>query len=145
MPHGSLLSIKRETAMHKQYVIHGDLTRIINVSGDRQRVWDALSEFRTHISIDLQNQHNANHMFSGPIGIVGTFYMKFPKDIPRRKRPLQAIHTRKPTMSSLIYFLEHIGFGVLFGNTTMIASVEARKFYTIDTPRVEMQIFTIDN
>ncbi len=129
--------------MHKKYIIHGDLTHLAKVFGDRQRVWDMISEFRTRISIDLTNQHDAS-LFSGPIGMIGTFYLVYPKDIPRQKRTNEAIHTRKPTMSSLIYFLEHIGFGILFSSSTSIASVEVQKLFTKENPRVELEIFSLN-
>lgn len=128
--------------MHKKYIIEGDLTHLAKVFGDRQRVWDMISEFRTRIAIDLINQHNAS-LFSGPIGMIGSFYLVYPKDIPRHKRTNQSIHIRKPTMSSLIYFLEHIGFGILFNSSTSIASVEVRKFFTKENPRVELEIFSL--
>ncbi len=130
--------------MRKNYVLEGDLTKYSKIFEDRRRVWDAISEFRTRVAIDLKNQHNTTALFSGPIGIVGTFYLLYPKDIPQRKRVDNVIHTRRPPMSSLIYFLEHIGFGILFGSCNTIASVEARKVYTIMNARVEIEIFSIE-
>lgn len=129
--------------MHKRYVIEGDVSRIAKVFGDRQRIWDTISEFKARAAIDLLNQHNTKTLFTGPIGIVGTFYLLYPKDISTRKRVDHAVHTRRPTMSSLIYFLEHIGFGILFGNTASIAFVECNKVFTLDNARVEIEVFTL--
>lgn len=131
--------------MHKHYVLAGDLTKYANIFGDkqRQRIWDAIAEFKMRSTIDLLNQHNTSIKFTGPIGIRGTFYLFYPKDISTKKRVDQAIHTRRPTMSSLIYFLEHIGFGILFGNTASIAFIECNKVYTIKDARVEIEIFTL--
>jgi hypothetical protein len=131
--------------MHKRYVLEGDLTKYATIFGDkhRQRVWDAIAEFKTRSTINLLNQHNTSAKFNGPIGIVGTFYLYYPKDVSFSKRVDQALHTRKPPMSSLVYFLEHLGFGILFGNTCSIAFIKCNKLFTLDNPRVEIEIFTL--
>jgi hypothetical protein len=131
--------------MHKKYIIEGDLTRYAAIVGNkhRQRIWDAIAEFKMRSTIDLLNQHNGSAKFHGPIGIIGTFYLLYPKDVNIHKRVDHAIHTRKPTMSTLIYFLEHIGFGILFGNTASIASIACNKVYTLNDARVEIEIFSM--
>jgi len=130
--------------MHKKYVIEGDLTQYIKPFDDRQRVWDAIAEFRSKVCIDLLNQHNGSLLFTGPIAIIGSFYFTFPKGIAKHKRVCDIPHTRRPTMSSLIYFVEHMASGILFGNGINIASIECNKIYTIGRARVEMEIMTMD-
>jgi hypothetical protein len=131
--------------MHKKYILKGDLTRYATIfeGRNRQRIWDSINEFKEHSKIDLENQHSKSDKFTGPIGIIGTFYLLYPKDVSVHKRTDLALHNRKPTMSSLIYFLEHIGFGILFGNIYSIAFIECNKVFTLDKPRVEIEIFTI--
>src|SRR5229473_5689856 len=115
--------------MHKKYTMKGDLTRYAAIfeGKHRQRIWDAICDFKSKSSIDLINQHGSSAQFKGPIGIIGTFYLLYPKDVRVPTRIDQSSHVRKPTMSSLIYFLEHIGFGILFGSTTSIAFIECNK------------------
>lgn len=129
--------------MHKRYVIEGDLTKYVKPFDDRQRVWDAIAEFKNKATIDLLNQHNGSNLFSGPIHMVGHFYFHYPKDIAKKKRFGDIYNTRRPTISSLIYFLEHLGSGIMFGNGITIAKLECKKIYTIGRPRVEIDIWTI--
>ncbi len=129
--------------MHKHYVIEGDLTKFAKIFEDRRRVWDAINEFRTYTSIDLSNQHNSTTLFSGPIHVKAKFYLYHPKDIPQGKRVGGIYHTRRPTMSSLIYFLEQLASGILFGSGLSIASVECTKVYTLERARVEIEIHSL--
>ena len=132
--------------MHKKYTMKGDLTKYAAIfeGKHRQRIWDAICDFKSRSSIDLLNQHGATQKFSGPIGIIGTFYLLYPKDVRIHNRVDQSCHTRKPTMSSLIYFLEHIGYGLLYSNTTSIAFIECNKVFTLNDARVEIEIFNVE-
>lgn len=128
--------------MHKHYLIKGDLTRCVKIfDEDRRRIWDSMAEFRTRVAIELINQHNSHTMFTGPIGINCNFYLLYPKDVGVKKRVDHAVHTRLPPISSLIYFLEHLGFGILFGNTSKIVEVNCKKIFTLKDPRVEFEIY----
>lgn len=130
--------------MRKTYIIKGDLTKCVKIfDEDRRRIWDSMSEFRARVAIDLANQHGSGWIFSGPIGMNCTFYLLYPKDVGVKKRVDDVPHTRLPPMSSLIYFMEHLGFTILFGNTSKIVEVNCQKKFTLENPRVEFEIFTM--
>lgn len=131
--------------MHKKYIIKGDVTRYANIfeGKQRQRIWESIASFKNRAVRDMEFQHDDSPRFVGPIGIIGTFYLLYTKDISVPTRVDHIIHTRKPTMSSLIYFLEHIGFGVLFNKTVSVAFIECNKEYTLKDPRIEIEVFNL--
>lgn len=128
--------------MHKRYVIEGDLTDA-RIFDDARRTWDAITDFRLKIGIDLRNQHASPSMFKGPIHVICNFYLLYPKDVSHDKRVNNSHHTRRPTMSCLIYFLERIATGIIFGNCVIISSLTCNKIFTLDNPRVELEIYSL--
>jgi len=128
--------------MHKKYVIDGDLTDA-RIFTDERRTWDAITYLKSKIGIDLRNQHASPLMFKGPISIICTFYLLYPKDISHKNRIDNAFHTRHPTMSCLVYFLERIATGIIFGNCVIISSITCNKIFTLDNPHVELEVYSL--
>lgn len=128
--------------MHKKYVLECDLSDS-RVFTDKRRTWDSVAALKGHIHVDLERQHGVTNMFKGPIHIVCNFYLLYPKDIPHVRRFDNRYHIRRPTMSCLIYFLERIATGIIFGNCVTIASMTCNKIFTLDNPRVELEVYSL--
>ena len=96
------------------------------------------------MSINLASQHDKDPLFEGPVHLDITFFMPIPVKTPRKRanEMLDAPCFFKPDLSNLIKFLEDLGSGVLYKDDAIIASVSAKKVYSIN-PRTEFSISSL--
>jgi len=75
--------------------------------------------------------------------LVVEYHMPIPKSYSKRKakEALRGPHTKKPDLSNLIKFTEDAFNGMVWKDDSIIAEIEARKFYS-ETPKT---VFKIEN
>jgi Holliday junction resolvase RusA-like endonuclease len=127
-----------------KYIVPGDFSHFISFFGHKKRIWDIVSEFKTRFSIELTNQHN-NVLFTGPVHITTAFYFPYPRYSTKYRHLDQVLHTDRPCMSALIYFIEHVSLGILFDNSCIISALNCSKLYVKNNPRIEIEITSLKN
>lgn len=124
------------------YVILGNLAAFSRMDMDKKRIWDATTTFRAKSAIQLETQHGNKPKFEGPLHIDCVFFLEFPGPKHLSHKHTGNYHLVKPYMSVLMYFLEHIGIGILFSEGSSIASVTSKKVYDLNA-RTEFTIHPI--
>ena len=128
--------------LQRKYVVKGDFSHFVSFFGDKKRIWDIVAEFRTRFIIELSNQHN-NILFTGPVHINSAFYFPYPRYTKMYRHLDQVLHTDRPCMSALVYFIEHTSLGILFDNSCIISALNCSKIYVKNNPRIEIEITSL--
>ena len=126
----------------KLYVINGDITSLTR-STDKKRIWDYINTFRINNHISLQHQHGNAKKLAGPLHLECIFYLPFPGTDTKGKIYKNRYHLTKPYLSGLLLLVEAIGVDIIYRSTAHIASVQTKKLYDNDNPRVEFRLFEI--
>ena len=131
-----------KTSRSHTYVIEGNLAAFSRMDMDKKRIWDATTAFRAKSAIQLEKQHGSKPKFDGPLHIDCIFFLEYPGAKNIAKKVSGQYHLIKPYMSVLMYFLEHVGIGILFAEGSSISSVSSRKVYDIRA-RTEFTVYEI--
>ena len=138
-----LSSVKRRTmdtnSRNNTYIITGNLAAFSRMDMDKKRIWDATTTFRAKSAIQLETQHGSKPKFEGPLHIDCVFFLEYPGAKYLAQKHVGNYHLIKPYMSVLMYFLEHVGIGILFTEGSSIASVTSKKVYDLNA-RTEFTI-----
>src|SRR5690606_24424714 len=125
-----------------RYVVEGKPIALQRVRFTGSHCWDSQKDLKRRINFDLETQHDNLPLLSGPLRLVITFYF----EISRRAGKQQLLcksHSSRPDLSNLIKFIEDIATGILYGDDSLIAEIEARKCY--DTiARTEFELIQLE-
>lgn len=123
------------------YVLPGTPTPLARPRfGKNARVYNSQrTEMLIH-GLQIKEQHKGKPLYTGPLHVNATFYMKLPK-MPReqQKRMEQHYHTSPCDLDNLIKKILDVCNGVLFEDDRIISSVFAQKVYDYN-PRTEFNI-----
>jgi Holliday junction resolvase RusA-like endonuclease len=137
----------------KTYIIEGNPTALKRprYSSKTNRMYNPQRSHMLVISISLQNQHDNDPIFEGPLHMDVTFYMPYSSRVSKRKinKVREAIANNQPVnylpadtrpdLDNLIKLLADCCTGVLYQNDAIITSITAKKVYD-DNPRTEFSI-----
>lgn len=98
-------------------------------------VYDPQKSEKERSQFELKMQHGARKFISGPLELIITFFMKIPESKKRTVKPY-LYHPIKPDLSNLIKFVEDVATGILYEDDSIIASIQAVKYYAL-VPRTE--------
>ena len=124
------------------YIIEGDVTPLTR-STDKKRIWDFITAFRLTNHISLQHQHGEFDKLEGPLHLESIFYLPFQGSTIKSKQYKNRYHLTKPYLSGLLILVEAVGVDIIFRSTSNIVSVETKKLYDSERPRVEFRLFEI--
>ena len=117
-----------------RYVIKGDPIPLSKHKSTSSTLWDKMRENKRFYSISLENQQNNKPLPYTPIEMNIIFYMPPDKDEEK-----SLYHDSKPTLISLINFIEAVAVGTIYPNNKILSSITAKKIYDYN-PRTEIII-----
>lgn len=117
-----------------KFIIVGEPFPLSRNKSMTSSLWDQMKEKKIYYSIELENQRGSHPLFTGPIDIELTFYLK-PKIAERGNKH----HLKKPDLTALIYFIERISQGTIYKKCCTINNLHAKKLYDV-SPRTEINI-----
>jgi len=120
-----------------KYVIPGDPIGHLRNREANTRVIDGYHLQKTMYRNHLEQQHNEQPLFDGPLHLDIYFYFAYP-----RKQLFSTWHTEQPLLSNLMIFIEKAAHEVLFGNVGKVCSATINKQYE-DKARTEITISQI--
>ena len=123
------------------YIIDGDLSLFTRFDMDKKRMWDLTSSFKINNRLALKEQHGDKELLNGPLHLDCTFFIRFRGSVCKSVEYHNKPHAQNPRLSALMILLEAVGTGVLFEHASSIVSVDARKYYDSERPRVEFKLF----
>ena|SRR5882724_1223602 len=126
-----------------QYTIFGDLTSLVRNDMNKKRMWDFIMQFKVSNHISLQHQHGEYDKLEGPLHLDCTFYLPFHGSTVKGKEYKNRYHLAKPYLSGLLILVESVGVDIIFRSSANIASIDTKKLYDSDKPRVEFKLFEI--
>lgn len=127
--------------MTKRYVIPGMPMSLKNVSPSRRNIWDTNKSIKLTARNYLEDQNEYGALYSGALILDIDFFFSLPPNLCKQS-PI--CHTQKPTLTSLIKFVEEVASGVLFDDDCFIAHINATKTYS-EHPRTEFTLLEIKN
>ncbi len=127
--------------MIKRYVIPGIPTPFRSISPSRRNVWDTQKSIKLSARNHLEYQHANIYLYNGPLILDIDFFFSLPPNLCKSSPHL---HIQKPTLTSLIRFVEEVASGVLFDDDCFIAQINATKIYS-ENPRTEFTLIEIKN
>lgn len=133
------------TAHIHSYTILGDPLKLARSTGPyRSRNWNADKEQQVMFTIELTNQHNDAPLLTGPLQLIVSFYCPPPKLLTHAKqaRLLNTWMITKPSLGTLMSFIEYACHGIVFGDEALIVDVRSVKIYD-EQPRTELQIIPL--
>jgi len=144
---------KAHTYMSQVYILLGDPIPLARprLSGDGRRVYDS-QRLLKHIFIkELQKQHAGKPLYTGPLHLDVTFYLRIPKSSIKRMESIKGqYHVFKPDTDNLVKFCGDISSmkdmddkHVLMHDDCIISVITARKIYDLN-PRTEFTITQLE-
>lgn len=130
-----------ETKSDYKYVINMDLTPFVRSDMNKKRIWDLTSKFKVNSRVSLLDQHGDRELLEGPLHMDCTFYLKFRGSIAKSKEFQDLPHLCRPYLSGLLLLLEAVGVDIIFKSASSIMSIDTRKYYDSENPRVEFMLF----
>lgn len=124
------------TSFH--YCIMGDPTLISNSHYARGRVFNVLHETRLVLYTTINNQHDDQLLFIGPLHLNVTFYFPYPSNFQKNKAA-KHYHTCKPSLEDSVKCLASLCKGICYTSNYAIASMQAEKVYD-KNPRTEFTL-----
>lgn len=103
--------------------------------------YDPQSYEKKRAALELKLQHRSKPLFTGPLELVITFFMKIPKSRQKSTKPFDYHHC-KPDLSNLIKFVEDVANDILYADDALIASITSVKYYD-SVPRTEFIILPL--
>ncbi len=131
----------REDHSAYKYILDVDLTPFVRSDMNKKRMWDLTSKFKVNSRVSLLDQHAGRDLLEGPLHLDCTFYLKFRGSITKSKDFQYLPHMCRPYLSGLLVLLEAVGVDVIFKSASFIMSIDARKYYDSESPRVEFMLF----
>jgi len=140
------LSNVEESPEKLTYTIPGDPVplarcRVMRTKTGALTFYDSQKNLKVCAGIYLQQQHDENNQFSGPVSLDVTFYVYLPQH--RRKTDPRCEgypHSYKPDLSNLLKFIEDLITDVeIWKDDCIIAHINARKIYS-SNPRTVLTI-----
>ena len=117
----------------KKFEILGNPVPLARARTNKGRFYDSQKQLKVHWRNELENQHQEEPFFCGPLFLEIIFFMP----IPKHSRDLRGFHHHiRPDLSNLIKFIEDAAQGVLYEDDAIIASISAEKRYD-NEPRTE--------
>lgn len=126
-----------------RYVIKGDPVAWARAGRCGTRMYDTQKNLKIVLGIMIRNQHNDLPLYTGPLQLLVTFYMKTPQRIRNLKKFEGKFTHTKPDLSNLIKFIEDTCTGILYHDDALIASINADRRYSFE-PRTEFIIRQLD-
>lgn len=131
--------IKRE----KKYIIQGDPVPLARprFSPRSKAIFDPQKSQKLFAQISLEQQHDNEPLFEGPVHIDMIFYMPAPKVISVKRKELLVgkYHIFTPDTDNCIKYVCDICVPIIMGNDCIVASINAVKLYDM-IPRTEFTI-----
>ena len=109
--------------MKKSYVFYGDPLAMKFRALDRFQHAHQKQQ-QTTMAIDLQEQHEQDRMFDGPLSFEITFYMKMANSAKQG-----SYHAAKPNLRDLMHFYRLMCEEILFKQDCTIAKETCMKIY----------------
>jgi Holliday junction resolvase RusA-like endonuclease len=110
--------------MKRSYVFYGEPTAMKFKSLDRFQHANQKQQ-QTMMAIDLQEQHETNTLFDGPLLFDITFFMKMGSGNPKQG----SYHSAKPNLRDLMHFYRSLCETILFEKDCIIAKESCMKVY----------------
>lgn len=110
------------------------------------KCYDPQKKEKEMVQWQIKNAIKCISVASEAIKLVVEYHMPIPKSYSkiRAKEAVHRYHTKKPDLSNLIKFTEDAFNGMLWKDDSIIAEIEARKFYS-DTPKTVFKIENVDH
>lgn len=122
------------------YIIEGDISPFVRSDLNKKRMWDMTSSFKVKSYLTLLEQHAGRQLLEGPLHLDCTFYLKFKGSLLKGKEYHHRPHMTRPYLSGLLILLEAVGIDVIFKSASSIVSMDTRKYYDTERPRVEFKL-----
>lgn len=119
------------------YVLSGNPIPLARPRYSNRNVWDCQKALKQTARTMLEEQHANLPLFSGPLILDVTFYIKVPR--VKRSKLCGKPHIYRPDLSNLIKFVEDVANGILYKDDSIIAQCIAQKFYD-EEPRTEFRL-----
>jgi Holliday junction resolvase RusA-like endonuclease len=119
------------------FIINGRPVSLVRQDKLTQAYWDALKQYRQSAITQLENQLQDLKPFEKPIHLDIQFY--FVPIGKHKPRLLNGYSHSRPDISDLIRFVENVSDGILFKDSSIIASIASTKRYS-DNARTEIII-----
>ena len=127
------------------YVIQGNpipLARARIGHGSR-KMYDSQHEAKILQGIYLDNQRAGRPIYTGPLHLDVTFYLKMPKLSERKViERNNTYHYYRPDLSNLIKFIEDVANEILYKDDAQICVITSRKLYH-ENPRTEFSLIPL--
>lgn len=125
----------------KRYILLGNPIPLARPRFSKGHVWDSQKQSKEKALIDLQKQHGEFALFTGPLSLEITFYLKLPQKSTMRQRTamLESHHITRPDLSNLVKYVEDVCNGVVYTDDCLITEIVATKCYDFE-PRTEFTI-----
>jgi Holliday junction resolvase RusA-like endonuclease len=122
----------------KIYTVHGDPLALARPRFTTGRVWDCQKQLKFTFSLALQEQHNNEPLFTGPLHIDMVFYMPMPNiSISRKVKLNNTYHIFTPDLTNLEKFAEDVATGIIYANDCIVSSFYSYKIYD-NNPRTDI-------
>lgn len=119
-----------------EYIILGHPAVYIKAKVEGRQEWTSQKQEALRYKRTLEIQHLDRPLYTGTLEMTVNFYIGMQKRCASlHNNP----HHIKPTLVSLIEFIDHAARGVLFDNECIIATVNAKKFFSTQ-PRTEFKL-----
>lgn len=123
------------------YILACDPIPLARARYAHKRVWDSQKETKLLCSMMLQDQHDDQELFKGPLQIDIVFFFKVPPSFSEKKK-LERYgkpHMVKPDLDNLIKFILDIANDILYDDDCTVSSITAQKIYD-ENPRTVLSI-----
>ena len=129
-----------------KYVLYGNPIALARPRIGWKKIYDSQRQVKMEVALQLQQQHQENPFFKGPLSLEIIFFMPIPKSqgaLAKRSDLEDRLHTFRPDLSNMIKFIEDVGNGVIYEDDALVARIKAEKRYSLD-PRTELIVQVID-
>ncbi len=123
------------------YILEEDFCTFVRNDLNKKRQWDLTAAFKVKTHLSLLEQHAGRELLEGPLHLDCTFYLKYRGPVAIRREVQQEAHMARPYLSALLLLLEAVGVDTIFKSAAAIVSIDTRKYYDSEYPRVEFKLF----
>lgn len=127
----------------KIYTIMGEPVPLARVRLGRRpysRVYDSQKTIKMLMKIGLENQHNEEPLFKGPLYVDLCFYMRMPQSTAPKRAKLEGTwHISRPDVDNLTKMYLDVATGIIYHDDSIVAAMSIRKVYSVE-PKTIMTV-----